>query len=88
LFVTPSRVAVLDAAARHLDPVQFLFHLMEGIVADLVAGAHREHGLARGVQSPAVNVAMCESSGLALLRIGIHRSQVRDEFLPDRLGDG
>ena len=38
---------LLLPAARHFDPVQFLFHLMKGIVADLVAGAHRENGLAR-----------------------------------------
>jgi hypothetical protein len=27
-------------AVRHFEPVQFLFHVMEGIVADLVVGAH------------------------------------------------
>ena len=60
---------------------------MKGIVADLVAGAHGENRLARRLEGAAVNVAVGESSGVAFFRIGVHRSQMRDEFLPDRLGD-
>ena len=78
---------LLFAAASHFDPVQFLFHLMKGIVADFVAGAHGENGLARRVKSAVVNVAVGESSGFAFFRIGIHGSQMRGEFLPDRLCD-
>ena len=37
---------VFLAAARHFEPVQFLFHLMKRVVADLIAGPHGKDGLA------------------------------------------
>src|SRR6266550_4587411 len=60
---------------------------MECIIADLVAGTHSEHSLARRLKGSAVNVAVSESSGFPFFRILIRRSQMRDEFLPDRLCD-
>ncbi len=60
---------------------------MKRIVADLVAGTHGENSLARRLKGSAVNVAVGESSGFPVFRIGVRRSQMRDEFLPDRLCD-
>jgi len=61
---------------------------MKRIIADLVAGAHRENSLARRLKGAAVKVAVGESSGFPFFGIGVHRSQMRDEFLPYRLCDG
>src|SRR5437773_10253619 len=60
---------------------------MKRIVADLVAGTHGENSLARRLKGSAVHVAVGESSGFSLFRIGIDRSQMRDEFLPYGLRD-
>ena len=60
-------------AARHFDPVQFLFHLMKRIIADLFARTHGENRLARRLKGSAVNVAVGESSGFPFFRIGIDR---------------
>src|SRR5712692_7456157 len=62
-------------AAGHFDPVQFLFHLMKRIIADLVTCTHGENSLARRLNGSAVKVAVGESSGFAFFRIGIHGSQ-------------
>src|SRR5258707_7841224 len=58
---------------------------MKRVVADLVAGPHGEHHLARRLKGPAVKVTVGESSGF---RIGISRSQMGSELQADRLGDG
>ncbi len=60
---------------------------MKGVVADLVPGAHGKNFLARRLKRAAMNVGVGESSGFSLFEIGLRRSQVRDEFLPHRLGD-
>ena len=78
---------LVAAAARHFDPVQFLFHLMKRVVADLFTGTHGENRLARRLKGSAVHVAVGDASGFAFFRIGIDGSQVRDELLPDRLCD-
>jgi len=49
---------------RHFEPVQFLFHLMKRIVADLVAGTHGENRLPCRVDSGAMEVAMCRARGV------------------------
>jgi hypothetical protein len=41
------RRGLLRPATRDFEPVQFRFDLMKGVVADLVAGTHGEHGLPR-----------------------------------------
>ena len=58
---------------------------MEGVVADLVAVAHGEHGVARRGQSAAVQFAMGEARRI---RLGIRPRvrQVRGELLPDGVG--
>ena len=40
-------LGIVLPAARHFDPVQFLFHLMKRIIADLVTRTHGENSLAR-----------------------------------------
>src|SRR5687767_2192370 len=35
---------------RHFEPVQFLFDLMKGVVADLIAVTHFVNGLAGGLE--------------------------------------
>src|SRR5438128_7965463 len=82
----PTRSFSLPAVS-HFDPVQFLFHLMKRIIADLVAGTHGENSLTRRVKGVSMNVAMKGSSGFSFLRVAIPGSQMRDEFLPYRLCD-
>src|SRR5438034_304321 len=60
---------------------------MKGVIADLVIGAHGVNFLACRLEGPAVDVAVNRSSGFPFCGIGVRRSQMRDEFLPDRLGD-
>jgi hypothetical protein len=49
------RRGILVAAAGHFDPVQFLFHLMKRIIANLCTGTHAEHGLACCLKGSPVN---------------------------------
>jgi len=81
-----ARPAIFFPAGGHFDPVQFFFHLMKRIVADLLARAHGENSLARGQNSLAVDIAVGELSGVPFFGMGIDGSQVRDEFQPDCLG--
>src|SRR5690242_3989480 len=57
LYVPPPR-SVVVAAAHHLEPVQLLFHAVEGVLADLVAVAHGEDGLAGGVDGATVQLGV------------------------------
>jgi hypothetical protein len=41
---------------RHFEPVQLLFDLVKRVVADLIAVAHGEHGLPRGLQGGTMNL--------------------------------
>jgi len=79
------RPGICRPAARHLDPVQFLFQLMKRVVADLVVGTHGQSDLARSPKSPEVNVVVTGSPGFALFRIGVQGSQMGREFLPHRV---
>src|SRR5258705_2628800 len=81
------KIGLFPPTAGHLYPVQFLFQLMERIVADLVAFAHAEDGVSRALERPAVNVAVGEAPGFAFIRVRIRSAQMRGEFLPDRLRD-
>src|SRR6185436_3806454 len=45
-------------AAGHFEPVQFLFDLMERVVADLVVGTHGEHRLTRRLEGATVEVVV------------------------------
>jgi hypothetical protein len=58
---------------------------MKCIIADLFTRTHGENGLTRRLKGSAVNISVGESSVLSFFGIGIDGSQVRDEFLPDRL---
>jgi hypothetical protein len=60
---------------------------MKCVIADLFTRTHGENSLARRLKGSAVHVAVGEASGDPFFRIGIDRSQVRDEFLPDLLCD-
>src|SRR4051794_27749454 len=73
------------AAARHLEPVEFLFHLMERIVSDRVAGPHGENGSPGSSNGRAMNVAMSTASFSAGFGFDAHRSKVGREFLPDQI---
>ena len=74
------------SATCHLEPVQFLFHLMKGIVANLVAVAHGEHGLARGLKGSAMNVAM-GGRGIAGISLRRRRSQMCRELFTHGFGN-
>jgi hypothetical protein len=56
-------------AARHFEPVQFFFHLMKRIVADLVVVAHGENGLACGLNGIAMDVAVRRLFAVASFRM-------------------
>ena len=58
---------------------------MKRIIANLFTRTHVENRLARRLKGSVVNLAMGESSGFSFLSVAIDRSQVRGEFLPDRL---
>ena len=61
---------------------------MKGVVANLIAGTHGVNRLARCRKGLTVNITVSRSSGCStFFRIVIGRSQMRDEFLPDRFGD-
>ncbi len=60
---------------------------MKRIIADLITRTHGKNSLACRLKGSAVRVAVGESSGLPFFRIGIDRSQMRDELLPDRICD-
>src|SRR6266849_1732213 len=60
---------------------------MKRIIADLVTRTHGKNSLACRLKGAAVKVAVGESSGFPFFRIGIDRSQMRDEFLPDCICD-
>jgi hypothetical protein len=40
LVTSRTGAQLLALSVSHLDPIKFLLHLVKGIVADLVAGAH------------------------------------------------
>ncbi len=52
-------------ALRHLEPVQFLFDLVECIVADFVVGAHGVHGLTRRMERFAMQASVRGVGGFA-----------------------
>ena len=60
---------------------------MKRVIADLVTRTHGENSLARRLKGPAVKVGVGESPGFPFFSIGIDGSQMRDEFLPDRVCD-
>src|SRR5262245_423120 len=79
------RLGVVLSSASHFQPVQLLFELMERVVANLVAGAHRVNGLARRLERPPMNIGVRDRSGVAVLRPAFRAAEVRDELMPDRL---
>jgi len=78
---------LVPRSVGHLDPIELLFHLMKGIVADLTTAAHDVRFLARRRESPPMEIAVRGSSGLSFFWIGVGRSQMRDEFLAHGLSD-
>jgi len=48
-----------------LEPVEFLFDLMESVVADLVVFAHRKHSLPRRLNGSPVDFVTVQLSGVA-----------------------
>src|SRR6185503_15449478 len=73
-------------SARHLEPIQFLFHLMKGIVADLVVGAHVDDRLARGLKGTLMDVAVRGMPSLPVA-IRISRRQMCGELLANGIGN-
>jgi hypothetical protein len=72
-------------AAGHFEPVQFLFDLMERVVADLVVGPHDEHRLPRGLEGATVELAVCRMCGTTVSSIQLLLGQMRRELLSDGL---
>ena len=70
-------------AARHLQPVQFLFDAVKGVVADLVSGAHREDGFPCRSERTPVQLAM---GGRRLVRCYRGVREMGCEFLTNRGG--
>ena len=60
---------------------------MKRVIADLFVRTHGENSLTRRLKRPAVYVAVGDSSRVPFVEIGVDRSQVRGEFLADRLCD-
>ncbi len=73
--------------AGHLEPVQFLFYPMKGIVADRVTGAHGENGLPGGLDGSATGLAVCGARRIASVRLAAFVCQTRGELLPDEPRD-
>jgi hypothetical protein len=69
----------------HLDPVQFLFDLMKGVVPDLVVGAHDEDRLPGRFQSCAMQFAV--RGARSRIKTGTFARQTRRELLPEKCSD-
>src|SRR5262245_21895688 len=59
-------LGVVLSGGGHFNPVQLLFHQVERIVADFVAGAHRVDGLARCLERLAMNFDVQERPSVAV----------------------
>src|SRR6476661_9453577 len=79
--------SLVVAAARHLEPVELLLDLVEGIVADLVAGAHGEHGLPCGVKRSLVNVAVGGARTRSGPAVRVPVAEMCRELVTDGVGD-
>src|SRR5712672_2622323 len=75
-------LATAGLLRRHIQPVEFLFDPMKGIVTDLVARTHRNDGLPRGTQRRPMQFAL-RRTGAGGGRIG----EARSEFLPHEVRD-
>ena len=71
----------------HLEPVQFLFHPMKGIVTDLVACPHRENGLPGRLEGSAMDFGVGRMGSSACVSIWPFVCQTSRETLPDDLRD-
>ena len=73
-------------ASRHLQPVEFFFDAMKGVVADVSAGTHRQHSTARRFEgaTPQQGVGTC-LAGIALTPLHV-RSETGAEFAAHGLG--
>src|SRR6187549_1626405 len=60
---------------------------MERVVADLAAGAHRDHRLACRKDRTVVNLAFCRAPAITRCGFGGRGCEVRRELLPDGLRD-
>ena len=72
-------------ALCHFEPVEFLFHFVKRIVADLVVGPHGENSLSRRLKGRAAEVAVREAR--VRVWIGSFRCQMCCELLADCLSD-
>jgi len=78
----------LAFATGHLDPVQFLFDSMKGIVPDLVAGAHDEDRLPGRLQRGAMEFAARGARSRVAAGIPMLVCQTCRERLTEPFGDG
>ena len=76
------------AAAGHLEPVQFFFHPVKGVVTDLIAGPHRYNCVTGGLKGGAMKVGVHRPSGFPGRLFHRRCHQVRGEFLPHGFGNG
>ena len=72
--------------ADHLEPVQLLFQLVEGVVADLIARAHGEHGLPRRIEGVAMEVVVIGAPLVPGGRCGFG-GQMCPQLMTDGVGD-
>ena len=83
-----ARPAIFFRAGGHFDPVQFFFHLMKRIVADLVGVAHGENGAARRSKRGAVDLIVLGVRVLARAATVPGFDKVRRQLLPHFFGCG
>src|SRR5258708_2498495 len=65
-------LATAGLLRRHIQPVEFLFDPMKGIVTDLVARTHCNDGLPRGTQRRSMQFAVCgPATGSAIVATSV-----------------
>src|SRR5262249_62086751 len=85
----PTRRNTLPGPAPlcHFEPVQFLFHPMKGVVADLVAGTHGENGLPSRPEGSTMDLAVRGARGVVGAAIGSFICQMFRQLPPDGIRD-
>ena len=76
------------AFARHLKPIQLLFDLMKGVVADFVVVSHRKNGFACGTERSTLCFGMCGVCGITCFNPRWFERQICGHLLADKLRGG
>ncbi len=78
----------LFPAVGHLEPVELFLDLVEGVVTDLVAAAHREDGVAGRLQRLAVQRGVLRADFRGAVDRLLFAREVRRELTAHRVGEG